>query len=341
MNTITTRSFFWRGLLALTVLLVLPLSLSQAQDGSDEELPDSIRFSAPGIMPEGIEYYAAGGHFLVGSLSEGTIFAVYDEGTVEPFIEDEDLLSTVGIHIDTANERLLVANAEQGVFRNPELDGIAQLASYDLATGERLFLVDLGELVEGRHFANDVTVDEEGTAYVSDSLAPVIYAVTLDGEASVLLQDDALSRPPLGLNGLDYHPDGYLIVSLAGARQFFKVPLAEPADFSEVALEEPVGGDGLIFHPNGKLVVVGIGARLLMLASDDEWASARLVEDVSLAPAAESPTTATIRDGQVYVVFANFGNPAAEDYLIQRVELAAENTQLPAASEEAILDERH
>jgi sugar lactone lactonase YvrE len=306
--------------LAMLLAFVLPVALAQ-DDG--EGLPEEIVFAAGGIAPEGIEYYEEDGVFLVGSLTQGTIFAVFDDGSVEPFIEDEDLASTVGIHIDAANNRLLVTNADASVFQNQDATGMAQLAAYDLATGERIYLVNLGELVEdGRHFANDVTSAPDGTAYVTDSFSPVIYEVTPDGAATILLEDEALGDDQIGLNGIDYHADGYLVVALTGQARLFKVPVESPAEFSAVELENPVAGDGLVFHPNGNLVIVGGNAQLVVLSSDDEWASASEVEVVELQPADESPTTAVIRDNHVYVTFAQLNNFQAEQYRIQQAGLA-------------------
>jgi hypothetical protein len=85
--------------IVLLVLLMLAIPLVSAQE--DDELPDLVLAANPGMHPEGIEWDAEGERFLVGSLTMGTIFAVDDEGNVEPFVEDENLMASIGIHIDT------------------------------------------------------------------------------------------------------------------------------------------------------------------------------------------------------------------------------------------------
>jgi hypothetical protein len=57
---------------------------------ADEVLPELILAKRPGFSPEGIEYDADRQRFLLSSLAEGTIFAVTDDGTVTPFVEDKN-----------------------------------------------------------------------------------------------------------------------------------------------------------------------------------------------------------------------------------------------------------
>ena len=178
------------SVVVILLLLTPALPFAAAQDG---ELPDAIVAERISFHPEGIEWDAANERFLTGSLTEGTIFEIADDGAVTPFIEDENLTATIGIHIDEENERLLVCNSDPAAFGDPSVTGIAQLGIFDLNTGELLHFLDLGALLpEGRHFCNDVTVDADGNAYVTDTFSPVIYQVTPDGEVSVFVQDDQL-----------------------------------------------------------------------------------------------------------------------------------------------------
>ncbi len=299
----------------------------------EDELPDEVLAARPGFHPEGIEWDAEGGRFLTGSLAEGTIFEIADDGTVTPFIEDEDLASTIGIHIDHTDNRLLVCNSDASVFSDPEAAGIAQLGIYDLATGERLQFADLGALLEegNRHFCNDVTSDAEGNAYVTDSLSSVIYQVTPDGEASILVEDERLTNEMIGLNGIDYHPDGYLLAAVAGAGAIFKIPLDDPETLTQVELSEPFGVDGMVLHPNGNLIAVATtfnedettNSELLEVASEDDWASAEIVHRAPL-DATLSPTTVALRDEIPYVIHAHFnemgGETPVEAFEILRVD---------------------
>ena len=76
----------------------------------------------------------------------------------------------------------------------PSLKGVgtgqAMLGVYDLSTGNRIEMIDLASTIEGApadmgHFANDVAVAADGTAYVTDTFAGVIYRVDADYQAEV------------------------------------------------------------------------------------------------------------------------------------------------------------
>ena len=293
-------------LLVILILLVVALPFTVAQD---DELPDLVMAQRTSFHPEGIEWDAENERFLTGSLTEGTIFEIDDEGTVMAFIEDDDLVSTVGIHIDQATNRLLVCNSDTTVFEDPEAVGIAQLGIYDLNTSERLQFIGLDEMLEdSRHFCNDVTSDADGNAYVTDTFSPVIYKVTPDGKGSIFIEDERLN---IGLNGIEYHPDGYLLAAVSGAGALYKIPLDDPEAMTQVELSEPFGADGIVLHPNGNLIAVATtfnedgspNSEVLEVASEADWESAAIVNRV-LTDASLTPTTAAIRDEAVYVVHA-------------------------------------
>ena len=74
-------------------------------------LPDVIVAERGGFIPEGVEYDMDNGRLLTGSLSEGSVFQLHDDGRVTPLVSDPDLVSSVGIEADELRDRLLVANS--------------------------------------------------------------------------------------------------------------------------------------------------------------------------------------------------------------------------------------
>lgn len=316
---------------ALTLPNNAHLSLVSSEVDASEDLPSEIVVKRPGFSPEGLEYDADRDRFLLSSLTEGTIFQVTDDGTITPFIEDETLLSTAGIHIDRERGRLLVTNVEgEAVNRfltgEPITGGIrASLVAYDIGTGERLFVADLSQVSDiPLALINDVTVDEAGNAYVTNSAAPVIYKVTPQGEASVFIRDERLSAPQVGLNGIDYHPDGFLITALGGNAALIKIPLDDPRALTQVKLETPFVGDGLTFTQSGNLIAVGILGDfanptpvVFELESSDSWRSATVA---GLAEPLQQAATAAVRDETVYVINPHFFEPSVQQYEIVRVE---------------------
>lgn len=297
------------ALLTLLAALILPPTLT----AQDDEPPPIILAQRPGYHPEGIEWDAAHGRFLTGSITEGGVFTVADDGTVERFIDPVEGLASIGVHIDAARRRVLVAMSDFRVSSDAGAAGIAALGAYDLESGEELFFVDLsGALMpgEGRHFANDVTVDDEGFAYVTDSLSPVIYRANLEGDSEIFLQADAFAAQGFGLNGIDAHPDGYLLVAMPSAAALYKVPLDAPETFSEVDLDAAFSADGMALDENGTLYAVATlvasgEPQVIAVASDDEWATAQIVAGEATDPALSAATLA-LRDGVPYVVHTHF-----------------------------------
>lgn len=272
-----------------------------------EPLPDRIVAERGGIVPEGIEYDPRSGRLLSGSLNEGSIFHWHPDGTLEAVVTDPDLVSSVGIEVDTAGSRLLVANSDRGAFEG-ETQGQAMLGAYDLADGERLAMIDLAALdseasADATFFANDVAVADDGAAYVTETLQNVIYRVGADYEPSVFYR-----FPPtegLGLNGIVHHPSGYLLV--AGGETLYRVPISDPSQRTPVTLPETIAGqDGMVLTSDGRLLVVSNSQnRVVALESDDDWASARIS---GVAPFEAQGTTAAIVEGDVYVVHPHFAD---------------------------------
>ncbi len=299
----------------LTVLLTLLLTACSAR------LPDEIVIKRFNFFPESIEYDAQTEHFLLGSLSEGSVLAVKDDGSHEVLINDRELLSAGGLALDQERRRLLVVNPNLG----------ASLMIYDLDSGRRLHFVDLFTLYpELPHLANDVVLDADGNAYVTDSYAPLMYKVDTEGKASLLTADsrflsDALGR--LGLNGIAYHPDGYLLVIKSSDGVLFKVALQEPYVVTTVAIEESllISVNGITLHPDGRLIAVrGFpDSMVFALRSSDDWVSAEVVAMESIeAPGA---TSAVVRAEQVYMLSAHqdlfFNGQPADTFEIIRVDL--------------------
>ena len=275
-----------------------------------------------GFIPEGIEYDQANGRFLTGSLAEGSIFVIGRDGSVTPFITDAELVSSVGIEADEARDRLLVANSDRSVFQ-PGNVGQAKLGVFSLTSGEKLAMVDLAAVIgtptdPAAYFANDVAVDGEGNAYVTDTRQNVVYKVTPAYEASVLHRFTGLPEGT-ALNGIVYHDGGYLLV-VAGAN-IYKVPVANAAGTTQVNVADPVPGqDGALWDAAGRLVVVSNSAdapRVVALTSSDDWASA---QRAAVATVVGQATTAAAVGAEIYAVHPHFADaepPSIEQAVFQ------------------------
>jgi sugar lactone lactonase YvrE len=320
--------------LLLTALLAPACSNDGDDDTASPSLPEAVAFTQAGLYPEGVQYDAADSRFFVGSQTRGAIGQVKDDGTYTQFADDPTLVSTIGMRLDEGRNRLLVAVSDPGY--NPARTStatqrrLAGLASFNRASGQRLAYTDLGALRPGQnHFANDIAVDAQGNAYVTDSFSPIIYKVDAQGVATVFLENAQLAAPAgaFGLNGIVFHPDGYLLVAKSNEGALFKVPLASPTAFTRVTLPQALtGADGLLLQDNNTLqVVTNAQAKVYRLASTDNWTSATISGTFSTPP--QYPTTLARRAGaDSYVLYANLNalqasqNPPVSVFTIARVK---------------------
>ena len=272
--------------------------------GESDTFGDVITAERGGFIPEGVEYDMTNNRILTGSLTEGSIFQLHPDGRLTTIVTDPDLISSVGIEVDELRNRLLVANADRSVFEG-NTTGQAMLGVYDLQSGERIAMVDLAATidplpVEAAFFANDVAVDDSGTAYVTDTRMNVIYRVGSNYEASVLHQFNDGPGP----NGIVVHPSGYLLV--ARGDELWKVPVAEPAAATAVVLPEEIPGqDGMVWSVGRLAIVSNSGNRVVALTSTDNWVTADLD---GVATYETQATTAAVVDDDVYVVHPHFGD---------------------------------
>lgn len=275
--------------------------------------PETIEVMKEGLFPEGVAYDSVNGRFLVSSISEGTVHAVAADGTLTPFIEDERIPSSLGLEVDEERNRLLVAATNQSTE--------AFLGAYDLTTGENLLWVDLATATPNdvEHFANDVTVDSAGNAYVTDSFAGVIYRVDLVGNVSVWLEDEAFSTQ-FALNGLEYHEAGDYIIAVL-VPELIKIPIDTPYNFNRVTIDTPIPGeDGLlILDERTVLVASNDQGSVYKLESNDDFATAFIAGRFETGPM--FPTTLALADGEPYVLYAqlNAQEETREVFPIQHV----------------------
>ncbi len=301
----------------------------------DDMAAETITVTQENLYPEGIDFDAESDQFYLTSLFYGAVYVANAAGEITQLVEDEQLISTIGVYLDVERGRVLVANSDPGVgLRTSEETQVvtAGLGVYDMESGELLNYYDLGALrPESNHFANDIAVDDEGTVYVTDSFAPIIYRVPLDGEAEILLEDEAFAGEGFALNGIVYNPDGYLVVVKSNDGLLFRVPLDDPQAFTQIETEAAyVGADGMEWDAEGRLLVIanqvagGEANVVYHLESDDDWNSASLVTEYPLEFGA---TTGIVVDDTLYLLGAlleNLFNPEFDglDELFNIVPLA-------------------
>lgn len=302
------------------------------------QLPNEILIKSPGLYPEGITYDIKSESFFVSSVLQGKILKVDKNGKSSVFSESEKLVSTLGMAIDKKRNRLIVCNTDPGMgMKSSEstMGKLAEIIIYNLKTGEKIKNIDLGKLIKGPHLLNDITLDKKGNIYASDSFTPAIYKIDTKGNASILIQNGkfAPASKSFGLNGLIFHPDGYLIVGKYDQGILYKIPVKKPENFNEIKINNKTYPtiDGIKLLDDNTIALVSnnmmpgdVVPAVYKLTTNSNWKSAEIVEAYKTGKNT-FPTTLTKVDGSLYVIHSNLhmlmsGNkPMAETFKIEKI----------------------
>lgn len=291
---------------------LLPGCSKDSEPAAPPAAPTRISVPQAALSPEGIQWDEANKRFYVSSRTKGTVGTVRDDSTYTEFGKDSKLISTIGLNLDAGRQRLLAAVSDNGfnpsVVNAPTKGKLAALAIFNTSTGALNSYINLSASPAAaaypNHFANDMAVDKDGNVYITDSMSPIIYKVDLQGTATVFLENAQLSGGTgFGLNGIVYHPDGYLLTAKTSDGTLFKVPISNPAGFTTVTkMQSLVGADGLLLFDNTTLLVVaGSQSTVFRMTSADAWATTTATG--SFATGAVSPTTITKRGSDAYVLY--------------------------------------
>lgn len=325
----------------LFILLVAISVMSTSCKEKEEEgikFPDSITITGIALNPEGVAYNKNDNTFFLSSLNAAAITKVNLDGTFSAFTSGEAFpLSTAGLQIDYSRNRLLVAgfNGTELQDNDSTTKGTSYLRIYDLKTGVIQQDINLSFLAPSAsaYFANDITVDNDGNVYISDWYAKVIYKVDINGTASLFWSNGASLGIQGGANGIDFHPDGYLLVSMLNVNNMglyadyglVKIPLNAPNTATKVTIagSDFTGFDGMVMKANGN--VIGVtndgntpgGNRLLELSANADWTSANVANSESITV---STTVAVTPEDKYYVINQDFSNGLKETWTIEQIK---------------------
>lgn len=284
---------------------------------------ESIMINEPSLYPEGISYDMKSEHFFVSSVSKGEIWSINKKGKSSLFAHTKHP-STIGLLVNPKHNQLLVCIADPGVgdtSTQETKNKLAKLIIYDITTKIKLHEYDLGAVsTADQHMANDLTYDDRGNIYVTDSLSPHIYKIDTQGTISILTTNTTWNseKGKLGLNGIVYHPNGYLLVAHYSNKSLYKISIDTPQVHHKINLStnnlsscQKLGDiDGLRLINKENLALVSNtfskkedGSAVYKLHSSNNW------EDASFTGIMQSeanfPTTLTIIDETLYVLHAH------------------------------------
>jgi sugar lactone lactonase YvrE len=208
------------------------------------------------LYPEGIAI-DSDGSLYVSSLREGRILKI-DTHTKKAtdFVKPgkHNLVSAVGIFSDTINNFLWVCSSDPGVSKYTG-KGSVSLKKFDLNTSKFLGSFDLPK----GGFCNDITKDNYGNIYVTDSFNPRILRLKHRGKRlKIWIENPAFSGEGFNLNGIDFDGGDTLYVNKYNSGKLFKINI-KTKKILEVKLPRPLfAPDGLkVLNKNNLLIVEG------------------------------------------------------------------------------------
>jgi sugar lactone lactonase YvrE len=267
-----------------------------------EASPRPSRYILPGdrVFPEGIAFQQGTGNFYVSSNNDGTIFRgnVRDELTSVFLPAGSDGRTTAtGLRVDDG--RLFIAGASTG-----------KIFVYDTRTRALLGQFDNNL---ANTFLNDIAISR-GDAYVTDSLDPTLYRVSIDEQGRPQFEawldfrgTVFVYQPGFNANGIVASPDGrYLVIVQSNTGKLFRVRIADK-QVTQVDLggATVTNGDGLVLQGHTLYVVRNQNGLIAKVHLSGDFSSGRLVSSTG-DPSFRFPTTAAIADGRLLVVNSQF-----------------------------------
>src|SRR5262245_60696459 len=309
----------WTGGLALAVVTLFTLAVdSNAQEILRPYAPPILHtfLDSPNVYPESVTVDQSSGTFFVGSVKEGTIYkgkiarpslAVFSPGGADG--------RSIATGMFFASNRLVVAGRQTGL-----------MFVYNTKNGRLISRLDNG-LRTGQTFLNDTTFAPDGSAYVTDSVNPVLYRIAPTGTGQYELQDflrfegtpvtyvNAPGAEGINVNGIVATSDGrYLIIGKRNENALFRVDLKSrevvPVNMPAGMLNTP---DGLFLKGNTLYVAQNLPKSIAVVKLSSDFSHAEL-ERVINHPTFAFPTSVARYEHQLLVVSSQFdtaGSPAA------------------------------
>lgn len=293
-------------------------------------MAQNIEFKSNELYPEGLAYSKKSNTFYVSSIHYGKIGKVDWKGNYQEFIDDSELVTTLGMLADDKRDLLFVCVADPGVSvrTKGETQGkLSKLVVYSLSTGEKQYSIDLMALnADNNNFANDLAMDSKGNLYITNSFAPIIFKVnTKTKKAEVFATHDSWKGEGFNLNGIAYHKKGFILASQSNTGVLYRVNENDAKDIIKIKVDAIGGADGIILsNPNELIVISNSQKKIFRLATKDDWKTAEITETIESKT--QFPTTGVKVKGKNYVLNAKLNEifdpntPNTSNYFIQQID---------------------
>lgn len=297
--------------------------------GGGTPLLDEYVLEDQALVPESGSFDPVDRAFYVGSATEGSITRVDADGTETLFFEPmpSESLRTLGITIDAQARRLWVCVDDSGSAGV----GGGGIWTFDLGTGDLEMQFDLTTAGENPT-CNDIALDSEGVAYVSDSANPRIYRANPEDGVIETWADDPLLSPDggaFGGNGIAVtEDDQYVMLSKTFATtmtpRLLRIERADPSNISGITTTPALDGvaDGMSFLDGDLYIAIVSNGAILRLTSDDDWQTAA----ITATPGVSGTSTVRPAEGRLYGIYSDITNAITTGnlnppFLIYRIDL--------------------
>jgi hypothetical protein len=294
-------------------------------------------FRLPGVPADyqAIAWDAGRGKFLVGTVAEGRVLAVSDDGSSEVLLEADGkngMWSVIGLAVDASRNRLWVSSAANPGFSRfiPTDQNNGGLFEFNLETLElvRPYFLPIDRLP---HELGSLALTEDGHVYVIDRALPVVYRKTPDGDR---LEPFVASKELVSFSDLAVTPDNSRLFVADRIKGVFVVdPVAEQAGMLAGPDNLNLGAiEGLEYAAGHLIIVQGSlqPQRLMRLKLDSTGSSVETVTPMAVALTDfDRPGIGAIRNDALYY-FANTGAESSDaGALVLRTPLEAGQAIVP------------
>jgi len=287
---------------------------------TERDAVDSIPLFGESFYPEGVAL-RADGTIYVGSLATGEIVHVPPGlAKPQPFIPPH-ALAVVGILVDNATDILWACEGDV------TQQGPGALKAYNATSGEEQLSVE----VPLGSFCNDMTLDDMGHLYVTDSFTGTIRRLPAGANAFetwVLDAELAVPQGEFGLNGIAW-VDGAIYTVVTSTGSLYRIPVeadGSAGPIEQIPLDQALGGpDGVKVLPDGRLLVVDNGSGSVKVVT----LGGAVAQVMTIRNGMDVPTTGDLEGDSAWVAEGQFDhlfpggdpNPPSLPFQVRRVRL--------------------
>ena len=289
-RSIALISMFFLGAGAVSAADLKPVDLP-----SPTAFPESITAG-----PDGTLYVSS---FSDGGIQRVKVGAEKAEAWIAP--EAFDSRSTFGLYADAKSNTLWACSNDVTGFGVPGPGHVkgSHLKGFDLTSGEGKISVPFPGTAD---LCNDLTVADDGTLYVTNSLVPQILTLKPGAKTFEVWVEDKQFQPPkgAGLDGIAIGSDGHIYVNTFHGGKLFRIErnAGVAGKITELKTSRPLSLPDGLRHIDGQTFLMIEGTdKLDRVTIEGDTATIETVKDSLKEPVAFAKVgdTAWVAEGQL------------------------------------------